>query len=278
MANPSRKINNALKESLINEAGGKCANPGCSNTKTEFHHIKEWAIHKSHDQKHMIALCPSCREACHHGKLKIPEDRLYLWKKINHHHDAHGHVSVLPAENPRIVLGSMYFQSTTANESAIFNLSQKNKLSFHLKDDYLKINTVISDNNGNTIAKVTDNQVIGKTAMGVEISQIPGRFTIAVPRSKYYLPASHIVQMRRQVPDFAISESITAIDLEVIDAGLVKIRGFWNQGDNSVIATEERLSFCSPGLREPISIVGNKSTIMFNGSLINGLFSFNPES
>jgi len=43
--NPSRTPQVALKKLLIEEAGYKCANPGCSNRLIEIHHIKEWSIY-----------------------------------------------------------------------------------------------------------------------------------------------------------------------------------------------------------------------------------------
>ena len=53
-----QKIPKTQKKQLIEEAGGKCANPGCSHWRTHIHHIKHWQVYKAHDTNHMIAVCP----------------------------------------------------------------------------------------------------------------------------------------------------------------------------------------------------------------------------
>lgn len=34
------------------------------------------------DQDHMIAICPTCHDAVHHGPLEITDDTIYSWKSI----------------------------------------------------------------------------------------------------------------------------------------------------------------------------------------------------
>src|SRR5471032_2843818 len=82
MAKQQRKITPALKRQLIEQAGGKCANPGCSNWRVHIHHIKHWAVYKVHNAGDMIAVCPSCHDSIHYGRLAIPDEVLYHWKGI----------------------------------------------------------------------------------------------------------------------------------------------------------------------------------------------------
>jgi hypothetical protein len=63
------KVTEEVKNRLRTEARGKCANPGCSNVRAHIHHIREWAVYKTHDDQHMIAVCPACHDAIHHGAL-----------------------------------------------------------------------------------------------------------------------------------------------------------------------------------------------------------------
>ncbi len=65
MAKQQRNVPKSLKAQLIKDAGDKCANPGCSNWRVHLHHIKHWVVYKTHDGKHMIAICPSCHDAVH---------------------------------------------------------------------------------------------------------------------------------------------------------------------------------------------------------------------
>jgi hypothetical protein len=78
VATRQRKVPKSLKAQLIKQAGDKCANPGCSNWRVHLHHIQHWAVYKTHDGKHMIAICPSCHDAVHTSG--IDDEMLYRWK------------------------------------------------------------------------------------------------------------------------------------------------------------------------------------------------------
>src|SRR5437764_15128611 len=82
MARYRPEISAELKRKLQMEAGHKCANPGCSNRRTHIHHVRKWAVYQTHDGNHMIAVCPACHDAIHHGTIQIDDDALYRWKTI----------------------------------------------------------------------------------------------------------------------------------------------------------------------------------------------------
>jgi hypothetical protein len=42
----------------------------------------EWYIYGTHDPNHMIAVCPTCHDEIHHGRLPISDETLYKWKSI----------------------------------------------------------------------------------------------------------------------------------------------------------------------------------------------------
>ena len=84
MAKYRKKLGVRKKRALLRESDNKCANPGCAQRcQLEFHHIKQWAIYQSHDEAHMIVVCPTCHTAAHGGKLLIDDATLYAWKGIN---------------------------------------------------------------------------------------------------------------------------------------------------------------------------------------------------
>jgi hypothetical protein len=98
----------ATKLALRDQAGGKCANPGCATVRTHFHHIREWAVYQSHDGENMIAVCPTCHDAIHHGAVKIDDDTLYRWKTITRTAQAQrGRLYVEPARQAKLLLGSV---------------------------------------------------------------------------------------------------------------------------------------------------------------------------
>src|SRR5437870_10166428 len=82
MAKERTKVPSRLKQELRDEAGGKCANPGCSARRVHFHHIREWHVYETHDGVHMVAVCPTCHDAITHGEIEITDETIYRWKGI----------------------------------------------------------------------------------------------------------------------------------------------------------------------------------------------------
>src|SRR6202000_2926571 len=83
MANTRLAVPIEIRRRLIEEAGGKCANPGCASFRTHLHHIDEWAVYETHDGDDMIAICPTCHDAVHNGPLAIDDATLRRWKEID---------------------------------------------------------------------------------------------------------------------------------------------------------------------------------------------------
>lgn len=75
MAKLRKAVPKNIKMDLIKKAGMKCANPGCSNYRVHIHHIKQWAIYQSNDEKDMIAICPVCHDVAHNGDLIIDDEK-----------------------------------------------------------------------------------------------------------------------------------------------------------------------------------------------------------
>lgn len=97
MAKWRKKVPPAMRERLVAEAGRKCANPGCAVRLLELHHIRAWAVYQTHDERHMIALCPSCHESVTPGDLRLDDETLYRWKNlIRGSGQASGHLSIEP--------------------------------------------------------------------------------------------------------------------------------------------------------------------------------------
>jgi hypothetical protein len=101
----------------VAEAGDKCANPGCSRPRVHIHHIKHWSVYKTHNAADMIAVCPSCHDEIHNGKLKISDDDLYTWKQVERKptSEHRAHIYVEPAQPARLLTGSLTIETTNAN-------------------------------------------------------------------------------------------------------------------------------------------------------------------
>lgn len=118
MAESRPNVPRETKRALIREAGGKCANPGCPNRLIELHHIQRWAVYRTHDAEHMIAVCPTCHENVERGSLLISDETLYEWKKIvRRKAAARGHIYVEPGDQAKLLLGSIAVSGEDASKT-----------------------------------------------------------------------------------------------------------------------------------------------------------------
>lgn len=129
MAKKRTAIPPKIKEQLRIEAGNKCANPGCNILRTHIHHIEHWAVYGNHDDKQMIAVCPSCHDAIHHGKIPLTDETIYNWKKIDYSTEfIRDHLYITPNTTSKILFGSISIE--IPQETIIFQLSPNNQLRF----------------------------------------------------------------------------------------------------------------------------------------------------
>jgi hypothetical protein len=276
MAQHRTRVSPALKRRLIQEAGGKCANPGCANYRTHLHHIKEWAVYATHDGKHMIALCPACHDAVHHGPLVIDDDTVYRWKGINRAAETRrDHVYVEPGSPPKLLLGTIAF--TGDQGVVVFQLGQTNALSFRVEDeDLLLLNVGLTDTSGRELLRVTDNHVREISPETITYERVPGHVRVTAKRGPEIVPTWAVERLQEFEPDYGTEETVVVLDLEVLEPGLVGVHGIWTVGDDRVIIiTKRALSFLSPWRPHPISLVGEgvDSLIKYTGPLTTALFN-----
>jgi SEC-C motif-containing protein/HNH endonuclease len=276
MAQHRTAVSPAVKRQLVQEAGGKCANPGCANYRTHLHHIHEWAVYATHDGEHMIALCPSCHDAVHYGPLVIDDDTIYRWKGIKRDAQAQrDHVYVEPAGPPKLLLGTL---AVTGNEGVVvFQLGQSNTLSFRIEDeDLLLLNVGVTDTAGRELLRVTDNHVRQILPEAITYERVPGHVRVAAKRAPEIVPTWAVDRLREFEPNYGADETVVVLDLEVLEPGLVGVQGIWVTGDDRVvIVTKRALSFLSPWRPLPISLVGEgvESLLNYEGPLTTALFN-----
>ena len=277
MAEAQRKIKPSLKRLLIDKAGGKCANPGCSNWRVHIHHIKHWAVYKAHEAADMIAICPSCHDAAHHGRLRISDELLYAWKGVVREGTADSvHIYVEPASTLKLLTGSLCI-ATTNDQVAVFELSNSNQLRLRILDqDLLMVSARLQDQQGQEILRVVDNHVRVARSKSICFDYRAGRARVTVPATEEFAPRWLIDQVRFQDPSFAADGRVVALDIEVVKPGLVRVQGCWPDGDVGVVISDRALSFCTRGLREPVSMVGagEGTVLMYAGPITSALFGF----
>ena len=280
MISRQRKIPPALKCLLIDKAGEKCANPGCTNWRSHIHHIKHWAVYKTHDSAHMIAICPSCHDAVHHGNLEITDDTLYRWKGIARPSPPDtAHIFIEPATELRLLTGTIAF-ATASDQAAMFELSNKNQLSFRVLDgDILLVTSRIVDSTGNEVLRVKDNYVRVSKRSEIKFDFHAEHARVTVPATENFIPAWLTAQMRRLDPQFAADGRVTAAEVEVLKPGLVRVAGCWPDKDRAIVITQDALVFCDRDKHTiPLIGEGEKSLIVWNGPMHSAIFAFAPNT
>lgn len=245
MAKKRTNIPSTIKEQLRIEAGNKCANPGCNILRTHIHHIKHWAVYSTHDEKHMIAVCPNCHDAIHYGKIPLTDETIYKWKEIDYSTNfIRDHLYISPNSTSKVLLGSIAIQ--TPQEAIIFRLSPNNQLNFQIVgQDILMLNLNISTISGKEIIKVEKNYITHQIDLAVEYRQIVGQVQILVPNNSEYIPNWAVETVRRYEPKFGFDEKLSIIHIEVVKKGLVRVQGAWIQHNKAIIATLSGLYFIS---------------------------------
>lgn len=244
----SRKIKPRLKERLIREAGGKCANPGCHALRTHFHHIKEWASYQTHNAEDMIAVCPNCHDAIHYGKLPINDETIYEWKKVARPSQVvRDFLYVEPSKVTKVLLGSICVEAPET--AVIFDLSPNNHLKFRIVDDeILMLDLKISSISGKEFLKITQNHLTHKRDSSIEYKQVPGEIQILVPNNSEFIPEWAIKEMQKYEPNFGTSALIPIVDIKVVRSGVVRVQGIWAESNYAIISTLESFAFILPKL------------------------------
>jgi len=255
VAKQQRNVPKSLKAHLIKDAGDKCANPGCSNWRVHLHHIKHWAVYKTHDGKHMIAICPSCHDAVHTSR--IDDETLYRWKGISRPaaNEIRDHLYVEPSPEIRCLTGSMCILADSTN-ALVFTLSNSNHFGFRVEDgDIFLSYCSLRDLSGSYLLKAKSNhfRLLNSDSVGVE--RRTGKIRMTVLDAAKYLP-SWIGVMWRAIPEFVRNNEVDVLDIEVIRPGVVRLKGVFVAPDAVLAITEQKLWILRPEINGPVAFVG----------------------
>lgn len=230
-----------MKRRLLREAGEKCANPGCSAAQTQLHHIQEWHVYQTHDERHMIAICPNCHNAVHHGALEITDETLYSWKSIHREPMTRGHIYIEPNKKPTVELGTNQLFGPPDGFFA-FNLSQTNQWEIRIVDEeILLISFKLSSLSGREIIRFRENYWVRADEDLVNVSQVPGHLRITTEAISEFLPDWVRDAVQEVEPEYGAGDEILLLDIEVLKPGLVRVQGLWVDEYTAVVATKSRL-------------------------------------
>jgi hypothetical protein len=275
--NKRKHIPDRIKMQLINEAGNKCANPGCPNTLTEFHHIREWAVYKTHDQKHMIAICPACHDNVSRGRLRIDDDTLYNWKQIARKSQDSHHIYVEPGSPVGLLLGSIAVE-TLNNRAVVFELLENQRLEFEVIDnDIILVDFVIKSLKGETLLKMTKNYIkYNQFDDNIEIRRRAGKFQIILKNEARKLIPIWVTRPHLlHGSDYFATQEYTLIDIEVIEPGLVRIFGVWMDKNKAVVISSMGISILRRNEEGVLTLAGagKESVLRYIGPINEHLFN-----
>ena len=273
MARHRTNIPPKLKQRLVDDAGGKCANPGCASFRTHIHHINEWAVYATHDEKHMVAICPTCHDAVHNGPLLVDDETVRRWKRATRAKPPRDHVYVEPGELSKLLLGTIAI--TGQSGVSAFELGPSTRLSFKLVDaDVMLLDLAISTTTGAEVLRVVDGHVRHQAEEPVVYERIPGHVRVSAPTSDEFMPAWALQQLRVHEPDFASDGTLPLLDLEVLEPGLVRVQGIWNARKHVVAITTSELAFLDSSRPRPLSLTcaGADSVLFYTGPITTSLF------
>lgn len=272
MATPRTHVREAIKRTLIEQTGRKCANPGCPVTLLELHHIKEWHVYQTHDAEHMIAICATCHDSVDRGALQISDETLYRWKGIDRSNSIPtGHIYVEPGPAPKLLLGTIAVQGDSG--VIVFNMSQGQRLSFTVRDgEIMLLNLKISDSEGKLLLDIVDGHV-RRQAPSIDFRTRQGAVEVPAGFDSPLIP--DWIRERLLCGGQPYNElPLPLLAIEVVDRGVVRVQGLWMDSDRAIVITPERLAFVSVGRQDPLEIVGEgENAILFwNGPIDTALF------
>ena len=245
----------------MDESGGICSNPGCANSVVEMHHIREWAVYQTHDEEHMIVLCPTCHAAVSRGSLRLSDEALYEWKSTLPERWAA--VSIPPAGLQKLLLGTVAV--TSDHPFAVFDLDSFQSLSFMLDvaGTVLSLSADISDQDGNRLLSMHRNTV-SFVHDSVEIEQRPGRVRAMVEDWTSLLPRWAVRQLLDSHLEAEVTRGLPVFDIEVVRRGVVRVSGVWASATGAIVVTQSALASLSrPMAAFPLSLEGaGESTIL----------------
>jgi hypothetical protein len=183
------RVKPEVSRALRTEAGEKCANPGCTRWRTHLHHIEEWAVYQTNDPDHMVAICPSCHDEVHHGRLEISDADLYRWKGIKRPcRPDYFRMFVEPAKTQTLLLGSICAQLKYST-LLLTLLTDRNSLSFRVVDDrFLEVSMRLHTVSGMEVLHVPDNIVQVPHSDQVSFEGRDGNVRVTVPATDYFIP------------------------------------------------------------------------------------------
>ena len=248
---------------MVEECGAKCANPGCHTRRVEIHHIRKWAIWATNDEKHLIALCPTCHDAAHHGKLPLDDAMLYQWKSLLRSLPTRDVLQIETGTEALLFMGS----STVCSQGGIANVvdfAEDVRLQFRVDgDEFFLLNLSLTTVAGARLISIADNRIVHSPASFITYESRPGRVRLVTSSVKDCIPdwlpeqvakfdKAHAWEGLPSETDLFRSP-LTLLDMEVVAPSQVRIRGAFCTARCALFIPEDQIYVATPGCCSAVS-------------------------
>lgn len=239
----SRYIKAEIRRELIKEVGGKCANPGCPSLITEFHHLDEWSIWKSHDSNRMIAICPNCHSYAHKKGTKLTDNELLQWKaNAGKRNSTTAYpVYVTPSDETLFRFGNFKFKGNTK----AFAVGKSN-IGITVDDNgVIFINITMLDSAGKKLVEVKSSTVITtRNDVNFEVV-LSGHIRVTTNLSNGIIPEWAVVNFKENSID--LPDTVTLLEIVVKAPGEVIVQGLIQSERKVYYITENKIYFTVEG-------------------------------
>lgn len=238
---PTRRPPSDIVRALVKEAGNKCANPGCAARRSHIHHIHEWSVHKTHDQAFMIAVCPTCHDSIHHGKLTFSDELLLQWKAIARPQSPkYAHLYVEPGGAPAFQLGNIFTRSNQGGGMTFLKAANGTRLGLRVPDqDIAEVDLVLCDARGKRLIETrAGNHIRLGDDEEVEVKTAPGAVEVRVPADRRFIPEWMLPILARSDPHLVAGGSVLLASARVVEPSVVKIEGIWPMDEHRAIVLD----------------------------------------
>ncbi|UJW81275.1 hypothetical protein [Hydrogenophaga sp. SL48] len=205
----------------------------------------------------MIALCAACHDQVHRGRLAISDETLYRWKRLDHPRDRHwAAINAEPKVQPIPLRLGPFSINSDVEAAGLIQLGGANWLTLRvLEGGIVLVDSKLLNAAGEEILRVTRSQVVMRKNPAVKFESAPGRVLITVPVESDFIPPWVMINFARVQDSFVRHDGrVAALDIEVMEPGIVRVEGYWLSRYHAAAITPKAISIASYSTHGPITL------------------------
>ena len=222
----------------------------------------------------MVAICPSCHDACHIRASLIDDATLYAWKQIQRPTGLiREHFYIEPAREMKVLMGSVTASTSSNDGLTAFKMSNSNQFGFKvLGNDIFLANCEVRNLDGKILVQILENYVTIERRKSIKVERRTGKISVRIVNSVQYLPEWLISMPLKEPLEFVSDNGLMAFEIEVVRPGVVRIQGAFVADDAVFVITQSKLLIYRPEINGAVSIIGSGETTIINGTITRAAF------